>query len=139
MDKSLTRAEIGHLLQPRSKESPRDNARRTLDAMDATVTAIEAGEIRHAYSVESIATAMGYLLVGCVDGANCAALQSITPTGVSAKVKYPSADELHAGIATIRSLLRRSGMTAAKFASKQAARPRRQPAPPDLEIEPGPP
>lgn len=139
MDKNLTRSEIGNLFQPRPKESPRDAARRTLDAMDATVSAIEAGEIRHAYSVESLATAMGYLLVGCLDGATRAARQSISPEAVSAKVNYPSADELRAGTATIRSLLRRKSTTAAEFALKRAARPPRQPASPNLESEKGPP
>lgn len=117
MEKSLTRAEIEDLLQPRSKDRPIDRTQRTLDAIDATVRAIEAGEIEHAYSEKCLATAMGYLLVGCADGATREARQAITPYGLSGVVKFPSTDELRAGSATLRSLLKRK----AKIRSKRVS------------------
>ena len=50
-----------------------------MDALEATLKGIAAGEIRSDYAIHYAATAMGYLLAGCPEEAAWAARQAVAP------------------------------------------------------------
>ena len=77
-----------------------------MDALEATLKGIAAGEIRSDYAIHYAATAMGYLLAGCPEEAAWAARQAVAPYALPAAMRRASAIELLAGVAQLRSLRR---------------------------------
>ena len=77
--KALTRAEIAEMLRPRPGQTADELASVTLDALEAALEGIAAGTFPGGYTIDSAASAIGYLLAGCTEQAARAARQIVTP------------------------------------------------------------
>jgi hypothetical protein len=107
MNKLLTRTEIGELLRPRPDLQQDELIDLTIEGLAAALSGIAAGEIPSGYSVQAVATAIGYLLAGCTEHAARATRQAVMPYALPAASRPASAAELLTGLAKLRSLLGR--------------------------------
>jgi hypothetical protein len=105
MEKPLTRTEISEMLRPRPNGESGQFAVLTLDALEATLRGIAAGEIPSGHAIHAAATSMGYLVAGCTEQAARAARQAVVPCALPATSRQASAAELLSGVAQLRTLL----------------------------------
>ena len=100
--KALTRAEIAEMLRPRPGQSADELTTATPDGLHAALEGIAAGSIAGGYTIESAASAIGYLLAGCTEQAARAARQIVTPYALPAASRQATPDELLGGVARLR-------------------------------------
>jgi hypothetical protein len=100
--KTLTRAEIAELLRPRPGRTADELASLTLDALEAALEGIAAGNVPGGYTIDSAAAAIGYLLSGCTEQAARAARQIVAPYALPPASRQATPAELLGGVARLR-------------------------------------